>query len=482
MVGSLMVTKFDRRLPENGLKLLEAAPVWWTDLLAARFKDACGKEQPLFLAVRDGYLNAYREGQSILKIVFDLMAKITRLTAEIHNKYVYDDDQSYLKFDGNEVKAKQYQSVPYERGKSADEWVKRARHYAVAEKKGVAVIVARNNHVIDVEMALTGQTSTHRIDIVALEQDGKGFKIVFYEAKRFDNPDLRAKNLRPNVLDQLERYERWLSHEGRPKEVVDAYREACRLLIKLNDMRDPATKQPTHDFIVQVAAGANLEADTKPRLIIFGYEPAQLTASWPIHDNALWDAGIRGARLIMEPRPEDVQLPGPTPPTLAVDEAKDVLMTVEGPAPVKQARAAVRRVKPDLQAKLQGLAHFAPIFTAPGFKFAAWRREPPDESGILHLPESELSRDADEFVKAAYDLGWVKQFDWSAWMGTPEGRRLIESPDLVASATHDQLAKLLTVYIRGERFNEGALNSAFESGLLTAIVRRAEALLLALSP
>jgi len=128
------------------------------------------------------------------------------------------------------------------------------------------------------------------------------------------------------------------------------------------------------------------------------------------------------------------------------------------------------------------LARFAPIFTAPGFKFAAWRREPPDVSGILHLPYSEPSGEADAFVKAAYDLGWVKQFDWSAWAATPEGKRLTESPDLVASATHDQLAKLLTVYIRGERFNEGALNSAFESGLLTAIVKRAEALLLAVSP
>ena len=62
-------------------------------------------------------------------------------------------------------------------------------------------------------------------------------------------------------------------------------------------------------------------------------------------------------------------------------------------------------------------------------------------------------------MKAAYDLGWVKQFDWSAWMGTPEAKRLTECRDLVASATHDQLANLLTVYIRDERFNEGTLKS-----------------------
>jgi hypothetical protein len=41
----------------------------------------------------------------------------------------------------------------------------------------------------------------------------------------------------------------------------------------------------------------------------------------------------------------------------------------------------------------------------------------------------------------------------------------------------DQLAKVLTVLIRQDRFDEGALQSAFDMGLLTAIIRRAEALL-----
>lgn len=37
----------------------------------------------------------------------------------------------------------------------------------------------------------------------------------------------------------------------------------------------------------------------------------------------------------------------------------------------------------------------------------------------------------------------------------------------------EQLAKLLTVVIRQDRFVKGALNGAFESGLLTAIAGRA---------
>jgi hypothetical protein len=46
----------------------------------------------------------------------------------------------------------------------------------------------------------------------------------------------------------------------------------------------------------------------------------------------------------------------------------------------------------------------------------------------------------------------------------------------VSSATADELRKLLTVYVRAERFGDGTLENAFESGMLTAIVRRAQAL------
>jgi hypothetical protein len=47
----------------------------------------------------------------------------------------------------------------------------------------------------------------------------------------------------------------------------------------------------------------------------------------------------------------------------------------------------------------------------------------------------------------------------------------------MATATANQLAKVLTALIRGERFSEGTLREAFESGLLLAIALRAEALL-----
>ena len=40
----------------------------------------------------------------------------------------------------------------------------------------------------------------------------------------------------------------------------------------------------------------------------------------------------------------------------------------------------------------------------------------------------------------------------------------------------DDLRRLLTVYVRSERFGDGTLENAFTSGMLTAIIRRAAVL------
>lgn len=59
------------------------------------------------------------------------------------------------------------------------------------------------------------------------------------------------------------------------------------------------------------------------------------------------------------------------------------------------------------------------------------------------------------------------------------GRRISLRDDQapLARATPEQLARFLTVVIRQDRFVEGALLTAFESGLILRIVRRAAAIL-----
>jgi hypothetical protein len=70
----------------------------------------------------------------------------------------------------------------------------------------------------------------------------------------------------------------------------------------------------------------------------------------------------------------------------------------------------------------------------------------------------------------------VQPFDWMAWLETERGKELAGSPKAVASANADELGKLLTAVVRSDRFSDGSLAGAYESGLLTAILRRAKAL------
>lgn len=306
------MTDFGRRFPGPWMALLKERPAWWQDVLEYRFKDVGGAQQQLFLAVRDGYLNAYVEGQSVLKVKFDKAAK---LRAKIHHKYLDDAavGQAYKVFDGSAVNG-----TPYKGKETLQEWVERAQRYSRhknvgmtgSEKQGVAVIAGRNSHVIDVEMGLPGPTAD-RIDIVALERDGAAVKIVFYEAKLFNNPALRAKNFEPKVLGQIDRYIKWLTSEGREEQVKQAYRETCKLLIELREMQGAT---PLHKLVVEASKdGSNLQVDPEPRLLAFGFEESRTNHYWEPHEKVLRGAGIDRARLIMQPRAEDVKIPESTP-------------------------------------------------------------------------------------------------------------------------------------------------------------------------
>jgi hypothetical protein len=57
--------------------------------------------------------------------------------------------------------------------------------------------------------------------------------------------------------------------------------------------------------------------------------------------------------------------------------------------------------------------------------------------------------------------------------GRPEGQALLGHPEAIASASAHDLRRLLTVYVRSERFGDGTLEAAFASGMLAAIIRRA---------
>ncbi len=129
--------------------------------------------------------------------------------------------------------------------------------------------------------------------------------------------------------------------------------------------------------------------------------------------------------------------------------------------------------------RLRRLAAHLPAFQAPGFTFGAWEPSRTRDDGVIELGWYRFSPAADAFLR---DLaGWVTPFDWPTWATGEVGHSLLRDPDAVASASADNLGKLLTSVVRGDRFSEGTLAWAYESGLLTAILRRADALAAELS-
>ena len=124
-----------------------------------------------------------------------------------------------------------------------------------------------------------------------------------------------------------------------------------------------------------------------------------------------------------------------------------------------------------LRRRLGALAVFLPHFERPDFEFG--RMAAPADGGA---PRHDLSRVARDFLEYCYDNGWVQGFNWGEWASTPEAANLRDNPDAVADATPMQISKLITALVRQDRITGGSLDSAYQSGLVTGIVRRASVL------
>jgi hypothetical protein len=132
------------------------------------------------------------------------------------------------------------------------------------------------------------------------------------------------------------------------------------------------------------------------------------------------------------------------------------------------------RPAPDAD-RLRGLAAHLPDLER-GMHFGEWRGGNADERGVIQMPWFDFSTAARAFVADLGRCGWVTPFDWPAWAATERGRRLVTDPAAIAGASVEDLGRILTTLVRGDRFSEGTLVNAYETGVLTAIVRRASVL------
>ena len=87
---------------------------------------------------------------------------------------------------------------------------------------------------------------------------------------------------------------------------------------------------------------------------------------------------------------------------------------------------------------------------------------------VWSTPAAAAPADVDELVATAYDLGLVVPFDWPEWYSPdrfPAGAGLESAPAADA-------VRLITSFVRGERFSDGAVLDGLATGVIPAAIDR----------
>lgn len=251
--------------------------------------DRSSGEVPLRLAVRDGYLNLYANGQSVAKI--SAPGGWPRL--DVHWKYVegirkaasraLTEGKTYRQFSGDALADQA--AVHIVAG-----WVETALTYAGDEKKFVEHLVARNANVIDLEMGLPGDPNfasckpekqgkaglfAPRMDVVAIVPVATSTIVNFWEAKLASNGELRARTLidqpehQPHVSYQLTDYAKWM--QAHSDAVASAYSTAVETL---DALAKRCGKTGDAQAIWQIAKDTSWTVNPRPAIIVANYDPS----------------------------------------------------------------------------------------------------------------------------------------------------------------------------------------------------------------
>jgi protein-tyrosine phosphatase len=293
-------------------------------------------------------------------------------------------------------------------------------------------------------------------------------------------------------------------------------------LISAPQRRNPDGNEPSRGSITLIEAGelealqiSNLGAEVRLRRMDwfhwpikdYGVPDAAFEASWPVRSDDLRTILAAGDRVLIHCK-GGLGRAGTISARLLVEAgvtAKEAIATVRAARPgaieTKQQESWIARGRPaptserdpkrmlgtpfaaqwitgdwTLRQRLAVLVPFKSIFERPGFMFSKFIPSEPDGDittfrGFVH------SEEALAFNDAVYEYGWVRSFDWTTWRETERGARLMRDVEAMSTANEDDLANLITTCARADRFCDGYLNDAYNEGLLTRIVQRAEELL-----
>lgn len=252
---------------------------WWN-----RFVD----DEEVFIAIRKNSVNAYYRGCSLLKLDW----KAGAIVGEVHYKYLVRPSlrKAYLRVtDGKVHLPDDAKKLFLDSVESIGDLKKSAQPYAGEEKIGVHDILRFNYNILDVEIAFgadENDPSVPRLDFAAIAETDDGPNMIFFEAKRFDNQELRAAgDTIPKVVRQIDNYSTRLAANA--SEVISSYRRVCHNLRSLHGIgvRNPQR----HALIEGIADGSReLWPDNRPVLIVFGFDEDQRDGKrWKPHREKL---------------------------------------------------------------------------------------------------------------------------------------------------------------------------------------------------
>jgi hypothetical protein len=296
-----MTSNFKRGLSDHFLNMLKEESDkggWWADVLA---------DPKLVIALRGNYLNVYWRGQSLF-LVKDASPELSVTT---HEKYLLNHKlKSQVHLMDGEFDIASLSQRGFIGRYDGKETLKNLKSvsglYAVQEKTGCHEIAVGASCVIDCEIAFPGiadpddgsdedgsDDDRGRVDLACLKKDGENYaRLVFWEAKHYRNPDLRADprstNL-PPVCRQIQRYENYLSTNGNA--VITAYMRAADSLLKI-DKKPPPNRSPGQQLIDDAKrhlinlATHSLVLEPKVGLIIFGFRQAE-------RDDPIWQQHLQ---------------------------------------------------------------------------------------------------------------------------------------------------------------------------------------------
>ena len=244
-------------------------------------------DKDVFLAIRENYVNAYYRGCSLLRLSWEAGAFV----GEVHYKYLLRPSASneYVKVVDGRAKLDNAKSRFLDDIGEIDSLKKAATSYVGAEKAGVHDILSANNNILDVEIAFgkdESDTGAPRLDFAAIRKSGEEAKIVFFEAKHFNNHNALRKSgdAKPEVVKQIATY------RSKLRDNRDAIAKSyCRVCCNLRSLRGVAERHAErHAMLESISGQQKLTVDENPVLIVFGFDGDQKVGKhWERHRQKL---------------------------------------------------------------------------------------------------------------------------------------------------------------------------------------------------